>query len=556
MIVAFGVTLTFILITVLILYINKNPPVGNPPTQRAGQPCTTGLLPCVPGATCLGDGYCHAADYSPCNLDSECYPGSVCAGGKICLSVPNTGDCIGCAPSPTSGCIGPTFQLDKTGTICLLAENQPCDHSEDCVSQLCTLDLTSSSLSGVCSPFAPLGAPCVTVCDNPYVCSNGFCQFPGITTGGPGADCTKSKCINSSCNNGVCSSGNNGITQPCGLTSDCQYGVCDRNVCVLNVWPTPGCEPGYTLIGQTCLPSTACTTSCSSGTCQSVAQILMYNPDFSLTRVGDVGMSINANSFFTGIITGLFAVNSSGVTNFISPSGIKSVPDPRTVSGTVLFNVVLSLTGNLYYFYKSSNVPGPVSYIIGSNGIPVTPTTNGVDGLSLVDVNSTVGNNVIFTDVEPGPSLHIYVGPGDFVEQVIQFPGVTNYEVITCLQPGPNYLVVVSMITDADGTYFSVDGYDTFIGAVNIFKLPVVSKVAPTFTSGSYSLYNGIDHVCIFYTLPSGVRQLMYTNTNMNVRNTAPTAVVTYLPGDFTNNSKCLLIRDKIYILTDRTCVL
>ena len=175
--------------------IRKPEPPVPPVDQKAGfnDPCNT-IISCETNLTCSA-GLCKRNVGQPCLKLADCVnTASACIKLKVDPKIdPNIPTQMFC----TSGSTG---TLDKPApcneglvanedNICKIIPDLPCKKNPDCISNFC-LKVVGLNES-ICAKQSSLGQPCgLGQCETGLICSNGFCQKEGLTTGQRNSFCS------------------------------------------------------------------------------------------------------------------------------------------------------------------------------------------------------------------------------------------------------------------------------------------------------------------------------------------------------------------------------
>jgi len=519
-----GVIFTIIVCVVMFFYFKEDPAPNFGSVQKAGEPCTAGIIGCESPAYCV-NGVCKLGNYSDCNNDTEC-ESNVCAGGKICLDISNKGDSIFSAPDPVLGCIGIDLELDYSGTMCLVKAGATCSRSEECVSNVCGAD-------GVCATYRSLGDVCNGVCDYPLVCSKNICQSPGYTSGSPGSFCnTGNDCDNKICKSNVCSFSSpvQTILEPCGTNNDCLSKTCTASstssrYCNYNYFSE------YGFINSFNIPCKNDNNNCYCTDSSNIFQFDFQNAEFSKLKNGLSNFKyFDYNSDF--MVSDGITVNYSG----------KSFPVPTLpLQGKTLYDIKLNPNGNIYYFFLNKN--NTVSYIV--NGVEIKVIDGYGNFIEFEDPSSykiiiSVGNNIIIGQENKTGNLVLYANFNNqyfdiYDDSVVGF--FQNIIPLNVFQITPLEIYVLYIYN----SYIILKNIDiNGLVVTEVFRTPQ-NNFKNTCLS-SMSVYNNVE------------RLVLYDNTNgIFYLENFETQKATYLPVNY-SNALLKLDQDKIYMISDKIC--
>jgi len=545
-----GIIFTLIVCIVMVIYFGENPAPGLVSTQKAGESCSSGLIGCESPAYCV-NGICKLGLYSDCTKNSECDSG-VCAGGKICLNVLDTGNEIFSAPDPNLGCIGIDLELDYSGTVCLLKENEKCSRSEECVSELCIFDGTGLPVpgSGTCKSYSQLGETCKNVCDYPLVCSKNICQNPGYITGSPGSDCSNSKCDSGTCIDNVCSFSSpvQKILEPCGENTDCYSNECN-GYCKYSSFEE------YGFIDYKNIP---CKDTCgiNSSSCTEGTNIFQF--DFNNSVFSKLVSTISDLKYFDYV--GDFIVSNLGKLYY----GKNTFTIP-TITGKTLFDIKVGPNGNIYYFFRISNgQTTQVSYLINNSNQEnfiidqrgfqiVFDTDSTFDNVLQNRIIVCVGNNIILGQINKSNNLNVYVSTNNyfalFDSSKVGF--FSNISLLNIFQITP-FEFYVLYIYENNILLTNIDSSGSEV--INVFDFNEQNIDTTKFDLGSKSDFSVFDNTerLILYT-PTVVTSSTIQSGNLLFLENDQTTKSTYIPVNY-NNALFKLNQNNLYMIADKIC--
>ena len=291
--IAIVIIFTLFIITSLLLIIYNTSNTGSIPisslTTRGIQGYTCLNQPCTNNFTCdPTEGVCRLKNGEVCASGSKCLSTSYCSG--ICVDT-NPSYVTGKANDPCPCADGQVCVPQQSGTtaisaskllVCKKIEGEPCTNNNECLNNVCYLGI-------VCSGGLPVGSVCTqnSDCDVGNMCSLGYCQPNGITTGEAGAYCSTTPTCNAglNCVSNKCVQAQGGLTQVCGWNGV----ICSHPLECLGTPTATACQFPYpnpnagvsNEVNEPCVLNL----QCSSNKCSGLGGLyqLVFNTDTSTT---------------------------------------------------------------------------------------------------------------------------------------------------------------------------------------------------------------------------------------------------------------------------------